>query len=366
MSDLIFPNKRVAASSRMKMSDIAALAGVSVSTVSRALAGNSLIPQRLRERIEELAENHGYSVNHAARNLRLQKTQTIGIVVPVAAETSQSITDPLLLQMIGHLTEEISQRGFDLLLSKINAPQKGWLQSLIQSHRFDGLLVLGHGGQHAALEEAAANYLPMVVWGERSASQAYCTVGIDNVQAGRTVTEHLISTGRKSIRFLGPVVEETSAKRFRNIEVENRYAGYVEAVGQSGIAMNTVPLPCQLTHTATYEAVRAFLNKGEPFDALFCASDVVAGAARMALTEARIKIPDAVAIVGFDDVPMAQTLSPPLTTVRQDPGVAANLLVEMLFRRMAGERTPPNIFPARLVIRQSTVGADRTAPSPTR
>ncbi|MFT4076669.1 MAG: substrate-binding domain-containing protein [Asticcacaulis sp.] len=343
-----FSDKQVAASPRLKMSDIAALAGVSVSTVSRALAGNSLIPQRLRERIEELAENHGYAVNHAARNLRLQKTQTIGIVVPVPAEMSQSLTDPLLLQMIGHLTEEISQRGYDLLLRKINAPQKGWLQSLIQSHRFDGLLVLGHGGQQAALQETASKYLPMVVWGERATQSAYCTVGIDNVQAGRTATEHLISIGRKAIRFLGPAAKTP--------EVESRYRGYVEAISLSGLSMNTAPVTCQLTHVSAYEAVRALLQAGEPFDALFCASDIVANAARMALTEARLRIPDAVALVGFDDVPMAQTLSPPLTTIRQDPGVAANLLVEMLFRRMAGQSTPANLFPARLIVRQSSVG----------
>ncbi len=333
---------------RLKMSDIARLAGVSVSTVSRALAGSPLIPKPLREKIEQIAEGEGYAVNHSARTLRLQTTRTIGVVLPTGHQTGQRMTDPFLLEMIGHLTEEVIKRGYDLLLSKIPAPREGWLSALVQSHRFDGMLMIGQSDQHAALEEVASRYMPMVVWGERMPAQNYCSVGVDNVFSGRTATEHLLGLGRRKIRFLGPTHVP---------EVDSRYRGYMMAMGGAPEQGTIAPINCAFTHKGAYEAVHALIASGESFDALFCTSDVIAGGARMALLESRLKIPHDVALVGYDDVPMAQTMTPPLTTIRQDLGVAANIMVELLFRRMAGEATPPSIIPARLMIRESTVGS---------
>ena len=334
---------------RLKMSDIARMAGVSVSTVSRALAGSPLIPKPLREKIETIAAGEGYAVNHSARTLRLQTTRTIGVVLPMGHQTGQRMTDPFLLEMIGHLTEEVIKRGYDLLLSKVPTPREGWLSALVQSHRFDGMLMIGQSDQHKALQEVGGRYLPMVVWGERLPEQGYCSVGVDNVYGGRAATEHLLSLGRKAVRFLGPVDVP---------EVDSRYRGYISAMGAvSADAATLEPVACAFTHKSAYEATHALIQSGAKFDALFCASDVIAGGARMALLESRLKIPDDVALVGFDDVPMAQTMSPPLTTVRQDLGVAANLMVELLFRRIAGETTPSSVIPARLVVRESTVGA---------
>ncbi len=333
---------------RLKMSDIARMAGVSVSTVSRALAGSPLIPKPLREKIETIAAGEGYAVNHSARTLRLQTTRTIGLVLPMGHQTGQRMTDPFMLEMIGHVTEEVIKRGYDLLLSKLPAPREGWLSALVQSHRFDGMLMIGQSDQHQALDEVGGRYLPMVVWGERLPGQAYCSVGVDNAFGGRTATEHLLSLGRSAIRFLGPIDVP---------EVDSRYRGYLTAMGPTASAALTAPLACSFTHKSAYEATHALIQSGAKFDALFCASDVIAGGARMALLESRLRIPDDVALVGFDDVPMAQTMSPPLTTIRQDLGVAANLMVELLFRRIGGETTPSSVIPARLMVRESTVGA---------
>ena len=331
---------------RLKMSDVARLAGVSVSTVSRALAGSPLIPKPLRDKIEAIAEEAGYAVNHSARTLRMQTTRTIGVVLPIGQQTDQRATDPFLIEMVGHLTDEVIKRGYDLLVSKAPAPRDGWLSSLIQSHRFDGMLMIGQSDQSAGLSDVARRYMPMVVWGERSPESAYCTVGVDNVYGGRLATDHLLSIGRRHIRFIGPTAVP---------EVAARHRGYLEALDGVG-AEPGEPILSTFAHVSAYEATRKLIESGQRFDALFCASDVIAGGAQRAVMDAGLRIPTDVAIAGFDDVPLAQYMSPPLTTIRQDLKVAANLMVELLFRRLDGTATPSSVIPARLVIRASTAG----------
>ena len=333
---------------RLKMADIAKLAGVSVSTVSRALAGSPLIPQAQREKIEAIARGQGYVVNAAARNLRTRTTQTIGIVLPMGHETGQAMTDPFLLEMIGHLSEEVIHRGYDILLTKISAPKEGWLNALIQSHRFDGMLMIGQSDQHAAIEGASKTYAPVVVWGERLPGQQYTSVGLDNVLGGRLAAEHLLALGRRQIRFLGPVGVP---------EVDSRYRGYLQAMAEGAEAAGDVAqIDCRFTQASAYQTVLGLIDGGAHFDALFCASDVIASGARDALAERGRSIPDDVALCGFDDVAMARGMSPPLTTVRQDLAEAGRVMVDTLFRKLKGENPPSVFIPARLIVRESTIG----------
>ena len=333
---------------RLKMADISRLAGVSVSTVSRALAGSELVPQALRDKIGALAAEHGYVVNQAARNLRLQTTRTIGIVMPMGHETGQRLTDPFLLEMIGHLSEEVIQHGYDVLLTKVAHPDDGWLSGLIQSHRFDGLLMLGQSDQHKAINDVAAGYLPMVVWGEKLRDQTYCSVGVDNVFGGRLATQHLLSVGRRVIRFIGPSHVP---------EVDSRYQGYREAMAAAGAKPAVTELiESRFTFDSAVEVVRGLIKAKVKFDGLFAASDVIAHGAMTALAEAGFHVPADVAVVGFDDVAMARSLAPPLTTIRQDLAMASKLMVDLLFQRIKGELTSSAVVPASLVVRGSTVG----------
>lgn len=160
---------------RLKMADIARMAGVSVSTVSRALAGSPLIPQTLRDRINALADEQGYVVNHAARNLRLKTTRTIGMVLPDADD--DDLRDAQTLALVGALTEAVFRRGYELLLLKMDRDRAGSLKDMVQSQRFDGLLVVAEPdpAQHTALNALSAHYLPLVVWGQKP-DQTYCGV----------------------------------------------------------------------------------------------------------------------------------------------------------------------------------------------
>jgi DNA-binding LacI/PurR family transcriptional regulator len=325
------------------MSDVARLSGVSVSTVSRALSDSSLIPEQLKQKIREVAEENGYVVNAAARNLRLQTTKTIGLVLPMGHEENQKITDPFLLEMIGCLADEVFNKGYDLLLSKNPQPKEGWLKRLIASQRFDGLLVIGQSDQHDALNQIAATYAPLVVWGEHMKVQHYCTVGVNNFIGGQLATDHLLARGRSKIIFLGPP----------NVpEVESRYNGYAASMKSAG--KKPLRIECHFGFNDARDTMRKLLKSKQKFDALFCASDVIAQGSMSALAEENISIPEKIAVCGYDDVSIAKSLNPPLTTIHQDLSLGAKFMVDLLFQRLGGDQTSSAIMPARLITRQST------------
>ena len=330
---------------RLKMADIARMAGVSISTVSRALAGNPLIPKTLRDQIVEIAQTHGYVVNQSARNLRLRKTDTIGVVIPLAHEGGQLISDPFLLEMVGRLADEITRRDYSVLLNKVVVTEPGWLERIIQSHRADGLLLIGQSTQHQVLNAVAGAYRPMVVWGAQLAGQSYCSVGSDNAEGGRLAVAHLAAAGRRRIAFLGAIDAPEAAQRF---------AGYREGLKEAGIAFDpALVVDVPYTMDGAQQAVTAFLASSASFDALFAFSDVIALAALRSLAQAGRRVPADVAVVGFDDIPMAQHSVPPLTTVRQDLAFGARAMVDLLFRRMAGQDAPSTLSPVKLVVRES-------------
>ncbi|MFY8092238.1 MAG: LacI family DNA-binding transcriptional regulator [Niveispirillum sp.] len=329
----------------IKMSDIARMAGVSVSTVSRALAGSSLVPEAKREEILAVARDHGYVINEQARNLRLKKTRTIGVVIPLGHEVGQLISDPFFIELLGRLADEITARDYNVLLTKVAKPGPGWLDRLIQSRKADGLIVIGQSDQHEALNAVARDYLPLVVWGAHLPAQVYCSVGSDNIGGARVAVEHLIRQGRRRIAFLG----------VPNLpEVGLRFEGYRRALSAAGIAEDAaLTAPAHFTVDTAYDTVRGLIEAGTRFDAIFAVSDVIAIAAIKALVAAGLRVPDDVAVVGFDDITIAAYVNPPLTTVRQDLARGAKVMIDLLFRRMEEEDTPSATMPAELVIRKS-------------
>lgn len=332
---------------RLKMADIARMAGVSISTVSRALAGNPLIPKTLRDQIVEIAQTHGYVVNQSARSLRLRKTDTIGVIIPLAHEAGQLISDPFFLEMVGRLADEITRRNYSVLLNKVIVTETGWLERIIQSHRADGLLLIGQSTQHDALNAVSGTYKPMVVWGAQLPGQRYCAVGSDNVEGGRLAVAHLASSGRQRIAFFGAPDAPEAIQRFE---------GYKQGLAEAGLSFDpALVISTPYTLEEAQVAVAEFLAKGLAFDAAFAFSDVIALAVIGALTEAGRTVPGDVAVVGFDDIVLARHSAPPLTTVRQDLAFGARAMVDLLFRRMAGEDAPSTLVPVELVVRASSV-----------
>ncbi len=325
------------------LTDLALAAGLSKSTVSRALAGNPVINAETRARVMALAAEHGFQVNQVARNLRLKRTQAIGVVLPLGHETGQHPSDPFFITMLGHLADALTERGHDLLLSRVIPTDETWLARLIASGRTDGLIIIGQSDQAAVIDRAAAGFLPIVVWGAQLPGAAHCTVGTDNHRGGMLATQHLIAQGRRRLAFHGnPDVPE----------IGDRFAGFTAACAEAGIAGRL--LPVHLTPSAAYAMIAEDLATGPVPDGIVAASDTIAMMAIRVAAERRLRVPEDIAVTGYDDVTLAAHTSPPLTTVRQDLARGAALLVELLFRRLAGEAAPSIVLPPTLVVRGST------------
>lgn len=327
------------------MTDIARLAGVSTSTVSRALAENPLIPVATRKQIQKIAAAHGYVINQAAQRLRSSRTRTIGVAIPLGHEADQPISDPFFLHLLGHIADEVTARDCDVLLSRIPSPKPGWLSRHVQSQKADGYIIVGQSDQHEELNTAARAFLPLVVWGAHLPEQAYCSVGSDNVGGGRVATDALIQAGRKRIVFLGAAPLP---------EVQMRQRGYETALERAGIAFDPeLVVPAHFTGDTALAAVQDLVARGVAFDAIFAASDLIALAALRALQASGVSVPGDVSVVGFDDLELAEHAHPRLTTIRQDLKRGAATIVEFLFRRMHGEETPSATLPIQMIERES-------------
>lgn len=327
------------------MNQLAKLAGVSVSTVSRALAGNPAINDRTRERVAALAREHGFQPNMVARNLRLRRTEAIGVVLPLGHQADQHLTDPFFLTLIGYLADELSQRGYDMLLKKIVPHNDHWLRQLAESGRVDGIIVIGQSDQEAELALVARSYKPMVVWGASLPGQAYVTVGSDNVAGGALAARHLIARGRKRLIFLGAN---------RAPELAQREAGFRLACEEAGLGANAHSLQVGLVAEHAYRELLDIIDREADVDGIVAASDVIAIAAIRALDARKCNVPRDVAVVGYDDVPLAQHMVPTLTTIRQDLALGAHTMIAKLIGLIAGEPQVSTVMEPELVIRQSS------------
>ncbi len=332
---------------RLQMADIARLAGVSVSTVSRALSGCPVVNAVTRERVAELARSLNYTINIGAKNLRLQQNRTVAVVVPYEASTGQHVSDPFFLRMLGSIADALTERGFDMLLSRVDAEQLGAAAALYDTGRAVGVILIGQWHHHDQLNELAARRVPLVVWGAALADQIYCTVGGDNRAGGEAATTHLIRLGRRRIVFLGdPELPE----------VAQRFDGY-----RSALALHERPFDPALVVPVAFvaergrQAVQGLIDAEVDFDAIFACSDVLAMTAVGTLRESGRRVSEDVAIVGYDDIEMAAYYNPPLTTVRQSIDAGGKALVDSLFTLIQGQRAPPRVLPTELIIRSSSV-----------
>jgi DNA-binding LacI/PurR family transcriptional regulator len=325
------------------IADIARIAGVSVSTVSRALTGKGTLNPDTRERVRKIAQAHGFRLNVAAQNLRLGRTGAIAVMLPLGHEKGQHLSDPFFMAVLGFLADNISERGYELILSRVIPGDTDWLRSVTQSGRVDGVIVIGQSDQSAILDAVAAEYAPLLVWGAWNPGQTHLTVGTDNVAGGRLAAKHFLAKGRKRLAFFGnPNVPEFGA----------RYKGFLSALPPDVRAAHVLA-PVHITADASYLAAGDFLAANPCPDGVFAASDIVAMSVIRAAVEHGLIVPDDVAVIGFDDIPPAAHSIPPLTTIRQDLERGAGLLCDLLFRRMAGEACEPVQLPPELVVRGS-------------
>jgi DNA-binding LacI/PurR family transcriptional regulator len=328
------------------ISDLARIAGVSPGTVSRALADAGLISKATRERIKALAREHDFRPSILARNLRIQKTGAIGVVIPLGHEKGQHISDPFFITMLGLLADALTEQGYDLVLSRVIPSDEDWLERFTDSGRVDGIIVIGQSDQSATLDLVAARYRPLVVWGGHSKGQIHCSVGSDNFAGGEMAAAHLVERGCKRIAFFGDTT---------GLEIAQRLAGCRAGLAKSGLAEDLSLFPAHLVADADDQGIAHFLaaKKSQP-DGIFAASDVIAMSTIRTLTEMGLSVPGDIGVIGYDGLAIGDHMVPRLSTVRQDLTTGARNLVDLLLRRIAGEETSSVVMMPELVVRMSS------------
>jgi DNA-binding LacI/PurR family transcriptional regulator len=296
--------------------------------------------------VTDLARSLNYSINIGAKNLRLKQNKTVAVVIPYDAGARQHLSDPFFLSMLGSLADTLTERGYDMLVSRVDADRLDLVAALFDSGRAAGIILIGQWRHHDQLNDLARRRVPMAVWGAKLPQQFYCTVGSDNVEGGRLATQHLLAQGRRHIVFLGD----------RNLpEVAQRLQGYTEALQAGKLAQHDdLVIPTDFTAGGGERAVADLLAKGTRFDAIFAASDLLAMTAINMLRRQSIHVPHDVAVVGYDDIELASHVHPPLTTVRQPIGIAGRTLVDIFIKIVEGEDPDSVLLPTQLVIRGTT------------
>ncbi|WP_404710012.1 LacI family DNA-binding transcriptional regulator [Sphingomonas sp. MMS24-J13] len=325
--------------------DLATLAGVSAGTVSRALAGKDVVNADTAERIRKLAQDHDFRPSAVARNLRTRKRGAIGVVIPLGHDRSQHISDPFFMTMIGCLADALTERGYDLILSRVIPDGPDWLEKIIASDRAEGLIIIGQSDQSAVLDRAARHYKPMVVWGGFSQGQIHCSIGTDNFRGGNLAASHLITAGCRRLAFFGNA---------QAIEIRQRLEGARAAVAETDGAVELAETPTHLAVELSGGEIAQFLDEADRLpDGIIAASDMVAISAIHVLTSRGISVPDQIRVIGYDDLPLARGMVPQLTTIRQDIPAGALQLVDCLLKRIDGTAAGSVILNPELIVRAS-------------
>ncbi len=346
-------DEKLRAHERPTSFDIAYRAGVSQSTVSRALRGDPNVNEETRRRIESIARELRYKVDKNASSLRRQHSNTIAVLFFEDPSPDPSQINPFFLAMVGSITRACARRSYDLLISFQKVAQD-WNDDYEDSGKADGLILLGYGDYltyRERLQKLVDQGTRFVRWGAVEPGQPGLSIGCDNFQGGHDAAAHLIDLGHRAIAFLG-----YGSSHYP--EFSERYRGYRAALDEAHIA---IPQALQVDAISSEEsgaaAARELVARGERFDAVFAASDLIAIGALRALQESGLDVPRDVSLVGFDDLGAASMVNPALTTVAPDTWLAGEKLVDTLLRQVRGEPAESLVLPTKLIVRRSTAKA---------
>lgn len=333
---------------RLTLESIAELAGVSRSTVSRVVNNHVSVRPEVRERVLAVIEQTGYQPDPAARRLAGQRANIIGLVI---AEPAQSLfADPYFPRLIQGITQACNPQDLTLSLFLFHTKEEeaNLYPKILHNNLFDGLVIAGMHVDDPLVSQLIENDIPFVTVG-RHESPKVNYIDTDNMAGSHTAVTHLIRLGRQRIGHI--------TGHLNNRASLDRQDGYLNALRDRGRAIDpTLIERGDYTEASAYEAMHRLLAKN--VDAVFVASDSMALGALRALREANVKVPDDIAIVGFDDLPPATLSVPPLTTVRQPIRRVGILAVETLLDILDNGLEPARrvILPTELVVRETCGG----------
>jgi LacI family transcriptional regulator len=334
--------------------DVAKAAGVSIATVSRVLNDAARVTDETRDRVRSVVDKMGYAPHGGTRSVVVRRTRTLGVLLP-------ELYGEFFSEFIRGIDETAKKHGFLTLVTSARR-EANEISAAVSNMRgrVDGFLAVSPSvAARATLAEVAERY-PTVLVGAGSDVGAFAALSVNNFQGAAAMMKHLLSLGHRTVVFLrGPAGSVDAGERLHAArEVANWYDDCA-----------LTELPGEFRMDTAYEVVSQLLQRGARPDAIFAANDTMAIGAISAVKDADLRVPDDIAVTGFDDIPMTRFLSPPLTTVRMpifSLGERAALrLIETL--RGGGTAVAANheILPAQLVIRSSCGAAHKMMESAT-
>jgi DNA-binding LacI/PurR family transcriptional regulator len=317
-------------------------------TASRVINGSPRVSAHTREAVEAAVAELGYVPNRAARALAGNRTDAIALVVPESE--SRFFAEPYFSDIVRGVGAALAETDMQLLLTLAgNDRERRRLAQYLTAHRVDGVLLVSVHADDPLPDLLEQLGMPAVMSGRRSASEPLAAVDSDNFEGARSAVDHLISRGRRSIATITGHLDVYGAQR--------RLDGYRKAVASAGLDPDErLIAPADFTEEGGARAMRELLARRPDVDAVFAASDVMAAGARQVLREEGRRIPDDVALVGFDDSAVARHMDPALTSVRQPIEEMGREMTRVLLQEIAGEdlERPQIVLPTELIVRDSS------------
>jgi len=323
--------------------EVAKRASVSLSTASRAISGHPHVRPETRRRVMEAVRELNYDTTRVRKDRHAISHPLLGLHLP-------NIATPFYSELLRCVQEAVFSREFDLVLyvSQGHVPSRV-IERIAEARHLSGVLVVTpRYGEDESLKRLGAG-LPVVVLDHRAEGSGFPHVTVDNLRGAHRAVSYLIKKGRRRIGTItGPLSVQSAMDRFR---------GYRLALEEAGVAFDPAWVKeGDFELSTAYDVTRRWIESEKEFpDALFCANDLMAAGALQALREAGMRVPEDVAVVGFDDLPLASQTKPPLTTVAQPIREMAEAAVRLLTRLIQGEELDVNrvVLEAKLVTRES-------------
>lgn len=325
---------------------VAAYAGVSRATVSRVINNSPKVSPEAREAVEVAIDELGYVPNRAARTLVTRRTDSLAMIIP--EPDAFFFADPYLTTLVTEVNRALDATELQLVLvmqgqGGAAGPARGRMERYVTSGHIDGVILVSVHEANPLPGILLGAGVPVVHGGRPAARVAMPYVDVDNVYGARQATEHLLSLGRRRIATIAGPLDMTAG--------QDRLAGYRQTVEAAGVAPRSAR--GDFTERSGFEAAQALLAADPRLDAVFGASDLMARGALRALRDAGRRVPDDVAVVGFDDLGVAERTDPPLSSVRQPIEQVARDLVRLLLARVDGEAVQSLTLPTTLTRRAS-------------
>lgn len=330
------------------LKDVARLAGVSTVTVSNVLNRRDNVSAQTRERVLEAVEKTGYRANLAARGLAGGRTNTVGILVP-------ELGSQYIGEIVRGLGDEIRRAGLEILISTASSDAIERSQVDMLHAICDGLILVLPHSEKVDLGAAATEF-PVVLIDPRGTLSRWPTVDVDNYRGGRQATEYLLELGHRRIAFLSGRYEAS----------RQRQKGYEEALMSFQIELDSgLVVDGDFSRPGGFAAATQILQLPQPPTAIFAANDVCAAGAMEAIKERGLRVPADISVVGYDDVPLAAQIFPPLTTIRQPLLQMGEAAARMMLGKLKGVEPPSNriTLTTELVERASAAAPDHDTAS---